>query len=158
MGYRATSLKSPLKTSLYLPFVTSAFFCFCFLVSFPSMANFFLCRSTPWKRVVNYDVPKAMPPCPQGGCICAWGWVPNHCGQPNMYMQPFKCMVTGATSTTPIAPPKPPVWCEGNPSACTKGSKQMVYCALIPLLWGPYFGTNFSFVKQSTSLEVTTSM
>jgi len=59
--------------------------------------------------------------------MCAWGWVPNHCGTPNMYMAPYKCNVTGATSTTPVAPPKPGVWCEGNSSACTPGSKQMIY-------------------------------
>jgi hypothetical protein len=44
-----------------------------------------------------------------------------------MYHQAFRCRVTGATSTTPVASPKPPVWCEGNPDACTKGAKQMVY-------------------------------
>lgn len=82
---------------------------------------------TPWKRVVWYDVPAAMPACPPEGCICAWGWVPNGCGQPNMYHQAFRCRVTGATSTTPVAAPQPPVWCEGNPDACTKGAKQMVY-------------------------------
>ncbi|KAF9481334.1 hypothetical protein BDN70DRAFT_549548 [Pholiota conissans] len=83
--------------------------------------------NTPWKRVVHYDVPAAMPACPPGGCICAWGWVPNGCGEPNMYQQPFKCRVTGATSTAPLAKPNAPVWCEGNPDACTKGAKQMIY-------------------------------
>ena len=28
---------------------------------------------TPWQRVTSYDVPKDLPPCPSGGCICAWG-------------------------------------------------------------------------------------
>ena len=27
--------------------------------------------STPWKRILVYDVPANMPPCPPGGCICA---------------------------------------------------------------------------------------
>jgi len=84
-------------------------------------------HNTPWKREVWYDVPAAMPACPPGGCICAWGWVPNGCGQPNMYHQGFRCRVTGATSVTPVATGKPPVWCQGNPGACTKGAKQMVY-------------------------------
>jgi hypothetical protein len=44
-----------------------------------------------------------------------------------MYHQPFKCKVTGATSTTPVATPKPPVWCEDDPSKCVKGAKQMIY-------------------------------
>ena len=50
----------------------------------------------------------------------------NSCGQPNMFMQPFKCRVTGATSVTPVAAAQPPRWCEGNPDACVKGAKQMV--------------------------------
>ncbi|KAF9032945.1 hypothetical protein BJ165DRAFT_1357464 [Panaeolus papilionaceus] len=82
---------------------------------------------TPWKRVIVYDVPAAMPACPAGGCICAWGWVPDGCGQPNMYHQAFKCRVSGATSTTPVGTPKPPVWCENDDSKCVKGPKQMVY-------------------------------
>jgi len=44
-----------------------------------------------------------------------------------MYHQPFKCRVSGSKSNTPVAAPKPPVWCEGNPGGCTKGAKQMVY-------------------------------
>jgi hypothetical protein len=28
---------------------------------------------TPWQRVTSYDVPKDLPPCPPGGCTCAWG-------------------------------------------------------------------------------------
>lgn len=92
-----------------------------------NLAVFSVRYHTPWKRVTTYDVPAAMPPCPPGGCICAWGWVPNGCGQPNMYHQAFKCRVSGSTSTTPVAKPNPPVWCEGNPDACTKGAKQMIY-------------------------------
>ena len=41
-------------------------------------------------------------------------------------MAGFKCKVTGSTSTTALAKPKPPVWCEGNPSNCTKGAKQFI--------------------------------
>lgn len=44
-----------------------------------------------------------------------------------MYQQAFRCKVTGATSTAPVAPAKPPVWCEDDPSRCTKGAKQMLY-------------------------------
>jgi hypothetical protein len=82
---------------------------------------------TPWKRLTTYSVPKAMPACPKEGCICAWGWVPNGCGEPNMYHQGFRCKVTGATATAPVAVPKAPVWCEDDPSKCTKGAKQMIY-------------------------------
>jgi hypothetical protein len=29
--------------------------------------------NTPWQRVTSYSVPKDLPPCPAGGCTCAWG-------------------------------------------------------------------------------------
>ncbi|KAF5386713.1 hypothetical protein D9615_002077 [Tricholomella constricta] len=82
---------------------------------------------TPWLRVTSYSVPAAMPACPPGGCICAWGWIPNGCGEPNMYHQAFKCKVTAATAMAPVAVAQPPVWCEDDPSKCTKGAKQMIY-------------------------------
>lgn len=44
-----------------------------------------------------------------------------------MYMEALRCKVIGATSTTPVAPAKPPVWCEGDESKCTAGSKQLIY-------------------------------
>jgi len=92
-----------------------------------NLAVFTVRYHTPWKRLTSYSVPAAMPACSADGCICAWGWVPNGCGQPNMYHQAFRCKVTGATSTAAVAPPKPPVWCEDDPSKCVKGSKQMIY-------------------------------
>lgn len=49
------------------------------------------------------------------------------CGQPNMYMQAHKCIVTGSKSTKKLAIAKPPVYCEGDPSKCVKGAKQMIF-------------------------------
>jgi hypothetical protein len=43
-----------------------------------------------------------------------------------MYMQGFKCKVTGANSTTPVAPAVPPVYCADDASKCVKGAKQMI--------------------------------
>ena len=43
-----------------------------------------------------------------------------------MYMQGFKCNVTGSTSKIPLAAPKPAVWCEGAPRNCTSGAKQII--------------------------------
>ncbi|CAF0993141.1 unnamed protein product [Adineta steineri] len=83
--------------------------------------------NTPWQRVTSYDVPKDLPHCPLGGCTCAWGWIPMGCGQPNMYMQGHKCMVTGTTSTRKLAVAKPPVYCEDDSSKCVKGAKQMIF-------------------------------
>ncbi|OAX34821.1 hypothetical protein K503DRAFT_698010 [Rhizopogon vinicolor AM-OR11-026] len=104
-------------------------------VTMDNLAVFTVRYNTPWKRVTSYDVPQDMPACPAGGCTCAWVWIPNGCGEPNIYMQGFKCMVTGATSTTPIATPKPPVWCEEDQSTCTQGSKQI-------LAWNQAEGNN----------------
>ncbi|KAF5311489.1 hypothetical protein D9611_011608 [Ephemerocybe angulata] len=84
--------------------------------------------NTPWKRIIYYDVPSALPSCPPDGCTCAWGWVPNGCGQPNMYHQAFKCRVSNAKSTVPVkVPAKAPVGCEGNEGGCVGGCKQMLY-------------------------------
>lgn len=84
-------------------------------------------NSTPWERTIEYDVPADLPACEK--CICAWGWVPNHCGQENMYMTGFNCRVK-STSTKALGKPKPPVWCEDDESACQTGPKQMIYCEL----------------------------
>lgn len=44
-----------------------------------------------------------------------------------MYLQLFRCKVTGAKANAPaVAPAKPAVWCEDHPETCTKGAKQMV--------------------------------
>lgn len=86
---------------------------------------FSVLRHTPWHRLATYQVPAGMPACPKGGCTCAHLWVPKNCGEPNMYMQGFKCKVTNA-GTKKIAKAKPPVWCADNPGKCRKGAKQMI--------------------------------
>lgn len=48
------------------------------------------------------------------------------CGEPNIYMQGFKCKVSNSKSNTPLATPKPAVWCEGAPQNCTRGAKQFI--------------------------------
>ncbi|THU95040.1 hypothetical protein K435DRAFT_667205 [Dendrothele bispora CBS 962.96] len=93
-----------------------------------NLVVFTVAYNTPWKRVATFDVPN-LPACPEEGCICAWGWVPNGCGEPNMYMFPYKCKVTGTPGQTSVAAPaKPAVWCEDPKEAsCTQGPKQMVF-------------------------------
>ena len=44
-----------------------------------------------------------------------------------MYMLPYRCRVIGKTGNAAVAPGKPPVWCEDNPSKCVKGAKQVQY-------------------------------
>lgn len=95
-------------------------------VTIDNLVVFSVRYNTPWKRMTTYDVPAAMPACPSGGCICAWVWIPNGCGQSNIYMGGYKCTVTGATSTTPLGTPKPPVWCEDDQSNCVQGPKQIM--------------------------------
>ncbi|KAE9405803.1 hypothetical protein BT96DRAFT_305390 [Gymnopus androsaceus JB14] len=83
--------------------------------------------NTPFKLLATYHIPAGLPACPKEGCICAWSWIPNGCGQSNMYLEAIRCTVTGETGSKPLGTPKPPVWCQNNSSACVKGPKQMLY-------------------------------
>lgn len=52
-------------------------------VTLENLVVFSTLRHTPWKRVTTYEVPD-LPACPEEGCTCAWLWVPDGCGIPNM--------------------------------------------------------------------------
>lgn len=52
-------------------------------VTMENLVVFSVLKHTPWKRMATYQVPD-LPACPDGGCICAWLWVPDGCGQGNM--------------------------------------------------------------------------
>lgn len=56
-------------------------------ISMEDLVIFTVLEHTPWKTSATYQVPAGLPACPEGGCTCAWVWVPRGCGQPNMYMQ-----------------------------------------------------------------------
>ncbi|KAJ3812088.1 hypothetical protein F5876DRAFT_38213 [Lentinula aff. lateritia] len=99
--------------------------------------------NTPFKRLTSYDIPAGLPACPAGGCICGWGWIPNGCGTPNMYFSPSRCQVTN-TGNKVLGTPKPPVWCEGNSSACVSGPKQMLY-------WNQASGNNIAVSGKDLS-------
>ncbi|KAI0349734.1 hypothetical protein OH77DRAFT_1440262 [Trametes cingulata] len=90
-----------------------------------------------WTRFTNFQVPARMPPCPEGGCTCAWFWIhsPDSGGEQN-YMTGFKCNVTGSTSNVPLAKPQLPRRCGADPANnkpdaapgnCTYGAKQPFY-------------------------------
>jgi hypothetical protein len=49
------------------------------------------------------------------------------CGEPNMYMQGHKCIVTGSNSTRQLAVARPAVYCEDDRSKCVNGAKQMIF-------------------------------
>lgn len=90
-----------------------------------------------WTRFTDFSVPSRLPPCPAGGCICAFFWIhsPKAGGEEN-YMNGFKCNVTGATSNVPLAKPQVPRRCGADPENqklqsvpgnCTYGAKQPFY-------------------------------
>ncbi|KAJ3806350.1 hypothetical protein EV368DRAFT_50549 [Lentinula lateritia] len=92
-----------------------------------NLVVFSVTYNTPWKRLTTYEVPANMPACPEGGCICAWGWIPNACGEANMYFEGIRCQVTPGSDPKPLGTPKAPVWCEDDTSACVTGPKQMLF-------------------------------
>jgi len=95
-------------------------------VNMENLVVFTVLQHTPWKRIATYQVPRDLPPCPADGCTCAWLWIPKGCGEPNMYMQGFKCMVTGSNSNRRLARAQPPRFCKNNPFECVGGAKQMI--------------------------------
>lgn len=95
-------------------------------VTLDNLVVFSVLEKTPWKRIGVYDIPADLPACPPGGCTCAWLWVPDGCGIPNVYMAGYKCNVTGATSTAPVGTAKPPTYCADDSSKCQAGPKQMI--------------------------------
>jgi len=95
-------------------------------VTMENLVVFTVLPNTPWKRIATYQVPRDLPPCPPQGCTCAWLWIPKGCGEPNMYMQGFKCMVTGSTSIRRLARAQVPRYCANFPQNCVRGAKQMM--------------------------------
>ena len=92
-----------------------------------------------WQRFTKFEIPKDMPPCPEGGCTCAWHWIHSQdAGSEQMYMNAYQCNITGATGKHPIAKGQVPRRCGANnqpelvkaadPTNCTYGAKQ-------PLWW-----------------------
>lgn len=41
-------------------------------------------------------------------------------------MHPYRCKVTGASSTTPVGAPVAPEWCEEDQSSCVSGPKKFI--------------------------------
>ncbi|KAF8157899.1 hypothetical protein B0H34DRAFT_782604 [Crassisporium funariophilum] len=91
-----------------------------------NLVVFSVLYNTPWQRLATYESPD-LPACPAGGCICAVNV--TSCGEPNMYMQGYRCIVTNVNPDTSriLAPAKPAVWCEEDSTKCQGGSKQMIY-------------------------------
>lgn len=114
-------------------------------VTMENLVVFSVLEHTPWKRIATYDVPKDLPACPEGGCYCAWLWVPDGCGQPNMYMANYKCHVTNTSSNRKLATAKAPVYCKDDQSKCVGGAKQMI-------AWNRMYPSDKNIVQMLTSL------
>ena len=110
-----------------------------------------------WYEMTDFQVPARMPPCPDGGCICAWFWIhseksggeqsTNWCFLSSRswltiaphsadYMNGFRCNVTGSVSNVALATSKVPRRCgadpergvtQATPGNCTYGAKQPFY-------------------------------
>ncbi|KAI0090273.1 hypothetical protein BDY19DRAFT_1087507 [Irpex rosettiformis] len=90
-----------------------------------------------WYRFTDFQVPERMPPCPEGGCTCAFFWIHSpDSGSEQNYMNGFKCNVTNSSSNTPIAKPQLARRCgtdaqngrsESSPGNCTYGAKSPFY-------------------------------
>lgn len=106
-----------------------------------------------WTRFTEFKVPRRMPACPEGGCICAFFWIhsadaggeesESHTLGLNYryliyidYMNGFRCNVTNVTSSTSLAKPEVPRRCGPDPENnrqfsavqnCTYGAKQPLY-------------------------------
>jgi len=76
----------------------------------------------------DFQIPKDMPPCPNGKCICAWFWQGQNSAN-EMYMTGFNCNVSNGNANAKIGAPKPPVYCKDNKSSCVTGPKQPEYWA-----------------------------
>lgn len=57
----------------------------------------------PWFKHVDFHIPADLPPCPEGGCTCMWGWIHSSlAGSQQNYVLNYRCNVTGATGIRDI--------------------------------------------------------
>ncbi|CDO75550.1 hypothetical protein BN946_scf184883.g12 [Trametes cinnabarina] len=97
----------------------------------------FSCNATcVWTMNTKFEIPK-LPACPEGGCHCAWFWIHSYdSGAEQIYMNGFKCQVTGDVGTQPLGKPAVPRRCGADPDHgrpdpvpgnCTIGAKTPMY-------------------------------
>lgn len=97
-------------------------------ITMEDLVVFSVLAHSPWHTSATYQVPAELQACPEGGCTCAWLWVPKGCGQANMYMQPYSCNVTNVDESVakPLAKAQPAKWCKNDSATCLEGAKQMI--------------------------------
>ncbi|WWC94154.1 hypothetical protein V866_000993 [Kwoniella sp. B9012] len=84
----------------------------------------------PWFKHVDFQIPSDLPPCPEGGCHCMWGWIhAADAGSEQNYFLGYRCNITDATGITPLPSPKTANKCNypTDTSNCTVGAKQPHY-------------------------------
>ncbi|WVW83884.1 hypothetical protein I302_105906 [Kwoniella bestiolae CBS 10118] len=84
----------------------------------------------PWFKDVDFHIPADLPPCPEGGCHCMWGWIHSEkAGSEQNYFLGYRCNITDATGVTPLPAPKTANKCNypTDTSNCTVGAKQPHY-------------------------------
>ncbi|KAJ8454723.1 hypothetical protein ONZ51_g12869 [Trametes cubensis] len=97
-----------------------------------------------WEMHTKFQVPN-LPACPEEGCHCAWFWIHSiDSGSEQIYMNGFKCKVTGDVGTQPLGKPAVPRRCgadpdngrpDPTPGNCTIGAK-------LPMYWYQREGNN----------------
>jgi len=91
-----------------------------------TLTVFTVAYNTPYERLAQYQTPADMPPCPDAGCICVWGWAANGCGEPNIYFHPYRCKIANATSKKVVGKAQVAQWCLEDPTQCVAGPKQLI--------------------------------
>ncbi|OCF36854.1 hypothetical protein I316_01451 [Kwoniella heveanensis BCC8398] len=84
----------------------------------------------PWFKHVDFQIPADMPPCPEGGCHCMWGWIHSEdAGSEQNYFLGYRCNITGATGVTPLPAANTANKCHypSDTANCTVGAKQPHY-------------------------------
>jgi hypothetical protein len=84
-------------------------------------------HTCPWTREVDFAIPEGLPPCPEGGCHCMWGWVPDPSAVQQHYLLGYRCIVTGLVGDKALAAPQVARKCPFEKNNCTIAAKQMHY-------------------------------
>jgi len=97
------------------------------------------------RQLQTFDIP-ALPPCPNGKCMCSWFWIHNSTGGTDqMYMTAFQCNVTNPSKRS-IGKPVAPVRCDGKPPCYLypNWGNTTTVCpqVLNPLYWANNQGNN----------------
>ncbi len=90
-----------------------------------------------FKSLVRMDTKWVIPSHSSKSINCRLTFDSLRCGEPTLYMQGFRCTVTGS-KTNPVRtikyPAVAPQWCQDDSAQCVAGPKQVCMTADLPLL------------------------